>query len=91
MSISSLLARLKNDASIVVSEERKLPDGTVIYILEAPVTFYPHAPHHLWYNLVVANGQTRVEKEEIEAILRHFWHAEIDIDTWVDDPPNTAG
>jgi hypothetical protein len=86
MNISSLLARLKSEASIVISEERKFPDGTVVYILESPVTFFPQAPRHLWYNLVMSPAQTHVDEAEIEAILRHFWHAEIDISTWLESP-----
>jgi hypothetical protein len=92
MNISSLLAKLKSEASIVLSEKREFPEeGIIVYILESPVTFFPQASRHLWYNLVVASGQVDVEEEEIEAILRHFWHAEIDVDSWLaEESPNIS-
>lgn len=84
MNLDRLLARLKNDASVFVAEERRLTDGTVIYILGTHVRFFPLAPRHIWYALVVEAGQQFIEQEEIEAILRRFWHAEIDIDSWIE-------
>lgn len=81
MNIEKLLARLKNEASVVVGEKRER-DGTITYILESHVSFFPMGPRHLWYALVVEPGQQRVEQEEINAILRHFWHGEIDSDNW---------
>ena len=87
MNVVTLLARLKNEASVFLAEKRDLSDGTVIYILGCHVSFYPHTPQRIWYALVCDPGQVYVETEEIEAILRHFWHAEIDIDSWVGPPP----
>lgn len=90
MNVTDLLARLKNEASVFVAEKRDLSDGTVIYILGTHVTFYPHTPQHLWYTLVCEPGQQRVEAEEVEAILRRFWHAEIDTDGWFESPDKSS-
>ena len=86
MNIARLLARLKNEASVFVAEERKLSDGTIVYILGTHVSFFPLAPRHIWYALVCEPGKDRIEAEEIEALLRHFWHGEIDIKSWLEPP-----
>jgi hypothetical protein len=31
---------------------------------------------HAWYPLILKNGQDTVDREEVEAILRHLWHSE---------------
>jgi hypothetical protein len=90
MNVTALLARLKNEASVFVAEKRDLSDGTVIYILGTHVSFFPHSPQHVWYTLVCEPGQVRVEVEEIEAILRRFWHAEIDVSSWLEPPPQES-
>jgi hypothetical protein len=86
MNIDRLLVRLAKEAGVTVAEERRLPDGTIIYILIAHVSFFPHAPRRIWYVLVREPHQDRVEAEEIEALLRRFWHAEIDISSWLEPP-----
>ena len=83
MNISRLLARLKDEASVFVAEERKRADGKIEYILGTHVSFFPHVPKNIWYVLVCDAGQERIEAEEIEAILRRFWHSEIDVDSWL--------
>ena len=89
MSVAALLARLKNQASVFVAEERKLVDGTIVYILGTHVSFYPLKPRHLWYTLIIEPGQSLVDPDEIEAILRRFWHAEIDVGEWIKNPENS--
>jgi len=86
MNIDRLLAKLRDEANVVVAEERRLPDGTIIYILVARLAFFPLAPRHIWYVLVREPGQDRLEEEEIEALLRRFWHSEIDISSWLEPP-----
>jgi hypothetical protein len=90
MSVEGLLARLLHEASVFVAEKRSLHDGTVEYILGTHVSFYPQRPRHLWYVLVILPGQTLVDEAEIEAILRRFWHAEIDVSTWVVEAPSDS-
>jgi hypothetical protein len=77
MNINELLARLKK-LKVDVDEERKLADGRRILILTSLLDFFPLAPHRRWYSLVMEAEQEEVPEEEAEAILRHFWHAEIE-------------
>ncbi len=90
MNIDRLLARLKTEASVVVEEARHLQDGTIVYILVSNLSFFPLAPRKVWYVLIRKPNQDRLEEEEILALLRRFWHAEIDISSWLDppSPPN---
>lgn len=83
MRIAQLLARLKSEASVFIAEETKLQDGTVVYILGMHVSFFPLAPRNIWYTLILQPNCDVVEEEEIEALLRRFWHAEIDIRAWI--------
>jgi hypothetical protein len=86
MNFDKLLARLREEAGVTVAEERLLPDGTRVYILVTHVSFFPIAPRHIWYALVRDPGQDRLEEEEVEALLRRFWHGEIDITSWLEPP-----
>jgi hypothetical protein len=87
VNIDRLLARLHKETGVIVAEERRLPDGTIIYILVAHLGFFPLAPRPIWYALVREPAQDRLEAEEIEALLRRFWHAEIDISSWLEPLP----
>jgi hypothetical protein len=84
MRITRLLARLRDEASVFIAEERKLPDRTVVYILGAHLAFYPMAPRNVWYALVSNPELDFIEEEEVEAILRRFWHSEIDVRKWIE-------
>ena len=84
MRITRLLTRLRDEASVFIAEERKLPDGTVVYILGAHLAFYPMAPRNVWYALVSHPEFDFIEEEEVEALLRRFWHSEIDVRKWIE-------
>jgi hypothetical protein len=77
MNLEELLARLKG-IDVTVAEDRRFPDGRRILILTSFLHFFPLAPHHRWYPLVLNSGQDWVDQSEVEALLRHFWHAELD-------------
>ena len=77
MNLEELLARLKG-IDVNLEEERRLADGTRILILTSFLSFFPLMPHHRWYTLVVSSEQQEVAEVEVEAILRHFWHGELD-------------
>jgi hypothetical protein len=76
MTISTLLTKLRQQPEIDI-EERKLKDGTVVYIFFSTRPFPTFQP--VWYPIVVRPGQVDVEWEEIEAMLRHLWQFQIDI------------
>lgn len=78
MDLTKLLERLK-ERGISVAEERKLPDGTVIYLLRATLPPFPFGHQEVWYSLVIEPNQITVEREEIDALLRHLWHGAMDI------------
>jgi hypothetical protein len=77
MNLEELLARLKG-IDVKLDEDRRLSDGTRILILTCLLGFFPLAPHHRWYTLVISPNQQDVPQYEVEAILRHFWHGELD-------------
>jgi hypothetical protein len=74
MNLDTLLARLK-DHKIYVAEERKFSEqGKVAIIFRCPAPEIPFGGHkELWATLTIEIGQTEVDREEIEALLRHLW------------------
>lgn len=69
---------------IEVLEDRNHADGCRV------ITFITSLPgpevmaRHVWYPLVLSKNQTEVSRSEIEALLRHLWHLELEIpqDFW---------
>ena len=78
MAVSALLANLLKHAKVKVAETRKLEDGTEVKILVGKLPVFPHSARPTWYPLVLTRGQTEVDRREVEAILRHFWNAQLD-------------
>jgi hypothetical protein len=76
MQIDELLKKVKKLRGVEI-EERKLPDETRVFII---VRLLPEMPfghgRHVWYTLVVPPGKTEISKPEINALVRHIWHAE---------------
>lgn len=75
MAISDLLDKL-NKEKITVAETRKLSDETQVIILVGKMPTFPHGERPAWYSLVLAKGVDHVARQEVEALLRHFWHFE---------------
>ena|ERR1700722_7783612 len=75
--ISTLLTSLQKQAKVKVAETRKLEDGTEVKILTGTLPVFPHGERPTWYPLVILPGQESVDMREVEAILRHFWNAQI--------------
>jgi hypothetical protein len=78
MAVTALLANLQKQAKVRVAETRKLEDGTEVRILVGTLPVFPHGKRPTWYPLVLRPGQTEVDRREVEAILRHFWNAQLD-------------
>lgn len=78
MNLETLLARLK-DYRIYVAEERKFPDeGKISYNFRCPAPSPPFAGHtELWATLTIDIGQTEIDREEIDALLRHLWFGSV--------------
>jgi hypothetical protein len=76
MSLDSLRERLTENG-IILDEERTLPGGWRVYIFTCLLPGFPFGHRRVWYPLVVTQGQTEIPEEEIEALLRHCWHLEL--------------
>jgi hypothetical protein len=74
MNIALLLARLST-TGIYIDEDRKFQDGTRVLILRCKLPTFPMGDQQRWHIFVLEPGQTDVDRKEIEAMLRRFWHA----------------
>ena len=77
--ISALLASLQKQAKVTVAETRTLENGTQVKILVGTLPVFPHGSRPTWYPLVILPGQELIDMREVEAILRHFWNAQIQL------------
>jgi hypothetical protein len=77
MAVSALLASLQKQAKVKVVETRTLEDGTQVKILVGTLPIFPHGGRPTWYPLVLLPGEDSVDMKEVEAILRHFWNAQL--------------
>ena len=75
--VSALLASLKKEAKVEPTETRTLHDGTRILILVGRLPSLPLGGRVTWYPLVLRKDEETVDRREVEAILRHFWHLEL--------------
>jgi hypothetical protein len=73
MPIDRLLEWLKS-LKIDIAADATHPDGRRVVTLTAQLPF--PSTRRVWYPLVLSKGQTQVANKEIEALLRHCWHAE---------------
>src|SRR5208282_4684070 len=77
--ISALLSSLQKQAKVKVAETRTLENGTEVKILVGTLPIFPHGQRPTWYPLVILPGQETIDMREVEAILRHFWNAQINL------------
>ena len=88
MKLSDLLSKLEQ-IDVQLAERRVLHNGRTVYILTARLPALPFGVGDravAWYPLIVDAGQNVVPREEVEALLRHLWHAEVDF--FGDNPPD---
>jgi hypothetical protein len=74
MKIERLLSKLSENNIRV--EDTRLPDGSRIITASAPPPF-PYVGA-CWGVLVLSPNQTDVAREDVESLLRHTWHLELD-------------
>jgi hypothetical protein len=67
-------------------EDRKFPDGRRAITFYGKLPFPIHERQHAWYTLVLDQDETEVDTAIIEAILRRFWHLELEIPKDDDQP-----
>lgn len=73
------LRRWLSKHQIDVIEDRLQPDGSRVLIFTTQLPQFPFAGRHVWYTLVLSPGQEDVSESEIDALLRHCWHGELEI------------
>ena len=73
MTPDQLLEWLKT-LHIDIAKDETLPDGKRVITFTAQLPF--PSTSRVWYTLVVSKGQGQVAGCEIDALLRHCWHAE---------------
>jgi hypothetical protein len=76
MLLAQLLKWLKT-LNIEVVAERTDSDSTRVITFSAALPF--PSTRRVWYVLALKNGQEQVSHREIEALLRHCWHAEQEV------------
>jgi len=88
MPVEELLSRLRSHKIEV--EERRLPDGTRLLLCVTHLPIFPFGRRNVWHVLALSPGQTDVAKQEVDSLLRHLWHAELDFfeknNPFEDDP-----
>jgi hypothetical protein len=78
MKLDQLLSRLEKH-KITLAEDKHLPDGTRVLTFVTHLPTYPFGEgRHTWYSLPLSPGQQEVSKKEVDALLRHLWHGELD-------------
>jgi len=78
MNIQKLLSWLaKHDINPV--EDTLQPDGSRVLVFSTQLPRFPFGDRHVWYPLTIDADQTEVSESEIEALLRHCWHGELEI------------
>jgi len=63
--------------NIDIAADATHPDGRRVVTVTAQLPF--PSTRRVWYPIVLSKGQTDVANKEIEALLRHCWHAEQEI------------
>jgi hypothetical protein len=76
MPVEELLSRLEQHKIAV--EDRKLPDGTRLLLCVTHLPSFPYGRRNAWHVLPLSPGQTDVAKQEVDSLLRHLCHAELD-------------
>jgi len=78
MNIEKLLHWLEQH-HIHAIEDRTQADGSRVVMLSGSLPFPIHDREHVWYPLVIKPGQMDVSESEVAAILRRFWHLELEL------------
>lgn len=79
MLIAKLIPWLKKH-KIEVVEETLLPDSCRALIFSSELPRFPSGGHrHVWATIILDPGQDSVSESEVESILRHCWHGDLEI------------
>jgi len=64
---------------IEATEDRQKADGSRVITFVTELPNFPHGGRKAWCSLPVDKGQSEISESEIQAILRHCWHSELEI------------
>jgi hypothetical protein len=78
MNIEKLIHWL-NTHHIEILEDRTDADSSRTITFTTALPFDELDGRHVWYPIVLFKDQTEVSRSEIEALLRHLWHGELEI------------
>jgi hypothetical protein len=79
MLIAKLIPWLKKH-NIEVVEETLLPGSCRVLIFSTNLPRFPFGEdRHVWATLVLDPAQDSVSDSEVESVLRHCWHGELQI------------
>jgi hypothetical protein len=78
MNLEKLL-RWLNKHQIELAENRLQKDGSRVLTFTTQLPQFPHAGRHVWCTVVLSPGQNSLSESEIDTILRHCWHGELEI------------
>ncbi len=78
MNIEKLIHWLSKH-QIEVIDDRQEANGFRVIYFTAQLPEVPHHGRNVWYTLVLSKGQTEISQSEIDALLRHCWHGELEI------------
>jgi hypothetical protein len=79
MKITKLIAWLKKH-KINLIEDTLQPEGCRVLIFTTDLPRMPFGEdRHVWATLVIEEGQEDVSESEIDSLLRHCWHGELEI------------
>jgi len=78
MNIEKLIHWLSSH-HIEVLEDRTRADGARTITFTTALPYGELDGRHVWYPIVLFKDQTEVSRSEIEALLRHLWHGELEI------------
>ena len=75
--LQTLLSKL-SDNGVRVQEftSSRRVTGTKLYLLSWQIDPFPFCEREwAWYPLIIKDGQTEIDRETADAVLRHVWHS----------------
>lgn len=77
--LNTLLSRLQKEKNISINDRADGDGKRCITVVRHNLPSPPYTERKSsWYTLIILPGQIHVDRHEVEALLRHVWHSEID-------------
>ena len=78
MKLALLLEKLKKEGVALQLQTFDHQSRATTYMLTGTLPTFPHGARPVWYPLIVPDGKDEVPVHEVRAVLRHFWHSELE-------------